>query len=184
MEFYIEVLPRLHELQEYVPKLYGFGSVDKVRKLFTKEEYDFCLSKNYDCYIELENLLNDDFTTIIDIKLGSIYWKSDEDTSIIYANQERNKCSICEEYKFRLDGFINNIDNVKITKEECRKMDINQVKDVLKHIDKCYVDIICDWLTNLDTILKKINVIVYRPSLLIIISEDGIKLKLIDFTVF
>ena len=182
MEFYIEVLPRLPELQEYVPNLYGFGDLEKVKRLFTEEEYDFCLFKNYNCYIELENLVNNNVRSIIDIKLGSVYWKSDEEKSIIDANKEKNKCSICNEYKFRLDGYI--INNVKRTKEECRKMSVEQVKDVLKNIGKCHIDIICDWLKRYLIVLKKIKVSIYGPSLLVVISGNGIKLKLIDFTVY
>lgn len=184
VEFYKDYLPMYPELQEFLPKFYGFGLTKDIKEIYTNDEYNLILEKGYTHYIELENLAMGRFIDIIDIKLGSIHLKSDARLEEVRDNVIRNRFSIIHAYKFRLDGAI--INHTKYHKEECRNMNINQVEDIFKQINEKHLKTINTYINKLSAVLSSINLNIYGPSLLIIIDHelDDVIIKLIDFTVF
>ncbi len=184
VEFYKNYLPKYPELHNFLPKFYNSGLIEEKKALFTDDEYKIIIEKKYNYYIELENLLDgfENNTYIFDIKLGSIHWKKDTPEKEIESCKLRNKNSTTGKYGFRLDGVI--IDNNKYTKDHCRNMSIDKIIDVLSLMENAQIEKIKVWIKNLSNIIGKINLNLYGPSLLIIISNNNMKIKLIDFTVF
>lgn len=184
VEFYRDYLPKYPELQEFLPKFYGYGKSQDIKNIYTNTEYKLILEKKYTHYIELENLVKNGFVDIIDIKLGSLHLPSWATLKEIRANLIRNRCSIMHPYKFRLDGCIMN--HLHYHKEECRNMDIEQIEDILRQLSEKNLKKINEWINRLARVLLNIDLNIYGPSLLIIVDRetDDITIKLIDFTVF
>ncbi|ARF09732.1 hypothetical protein Indivirus_2_111 [Indivirus ILV1] len=183
LEFYRDYLPKYQELHNCIPKFYGGGNIDEVKNMFNDDEYNLIINKKYEYYVILENLIdNNKIDSIIDIKLGSIHWKKNTSINEITEHKLRNVNSLTEQYGFRLDGIINN--TVKYMKENCRNMKIQQIIDIIYHLNYIHIQKIKIWINKIINILKKINLNLYGPSLLIIISNSDIKINLIDFAVF
>ncbi|AYV77127.1 MAG: hypothetical protein Barrevirus13_16 [Barrevirus sp.] len=182
--FYKELLPKYHNLQTFVPKYYGYGLTNDIKELFSEEEYDLILKKKYDHYIELDNLLiNMTDYAILDIKLGKIHWPKNTPQKEIENHKIRNIKSTTLTHGFRLDGAL--VNNKIWSKEECRNMTINMIIDIFKvTLTSKSINVITDWISYLITVLGNIDMNLYGPSILIIISGNMVKIKLIDFTVF
>ena len=187
LKFYQKKLQGLcPELKAFIPKFFDGGRIENIKDLFSEEEYEIITKKSYKRYIKIENLLNtsqDEFC-IIDIKLGKFHWKSCASDDNIKECQKRNAGSIMNEYGIRLDGFVKkeNDSLVRFSKEECRVMSIEKVKEILAVLTMEEKHFISKWILDLQATIQHCNVNMYGPSVLILKSESGINVKLIDFT--
>jgi len=178
VEFYKTYLPKYPQLHKFLPKFYSYGLTSDIKDMYTQDEYNMIQTKQYTHYIELENLVLKNNVDIIDLKLGSIHWLSTATQKDIDATKTRNKLSIIDNYKFRLDGAI--VDNVKYEKELCRNMTIREVTNVLKQIKNLHK--LKEWIDELLLVLPSIDLNIYGPSILLVVNDDYVNIKLIDFT--
>ena len=187
LKFYQKKLQVLcPELKEFVPKFFEGGRIDKIKELFSEEEYEIITKKSYKRFIKIENLLDtsEHNFCIIDIKLGKFHWKSCASDENIKECQKRNAGSIMNEYGIRLDGFVKKQDDniTRFSKEECRIMPIEKVEEVLNVLNRDDKAFISEWISNLRSTIERSCVNMYGPSVLILKDKNGIKVKLIDFT--
>ena len=175
-------------LNEFIPKFYGwylFISTDeRFYKWIPTEIMNKIISKNYTHILILENLIDmTENNFIIDIKLGSRHWLSDTSQEIINNHLERNKNSLTLTHNFRIDGFICN-GIVGKEKEDCRNLSINQVSGILSYLNDNTKRKLIIWINNLIDVLKKIDITIYGPSILISGTNDNPRFTLIDFAVY
>lgn len=179
VEFYKIYSKKYESLYDFIPKFYGYGLTSDIISMFTNEEYSNIIKKGYTHYIILENLLKKIDKNIIDIKLGSIHWKSDATHEIINNHKLRNELSTTERYKFRIDGYV--INNISSDKDTCRNMTIEEITNILSNINKLHIN---EWIDNFYSVISKINLNIYGPSILIIYDKLETSIKLIDFTTY
>jgi len=194
--FYAELLSVYTELSEFTPKFYGGGTIDAIigiPLLFTDDEIRLIREKKYTHYIKLENLLASDTTTasktasgiVLDIKLGTIHWKTTTNSKKIKAMKLRNTNSVIDQMRFRLDGYIAKLTGKHMFKEECRALSKTQVLDVFRDsLTVENIEYINGWLDRLSNVLlTHVTLLnIYGPSVLIIITDSRVECKLIDFT--
>jgi len=181
VEFYEKCLIRYPQLSRFVPKFFGSGLTSDIKNMFTTSEFATIEEKKYTHYIKLEDLSKTK-CSILDVKLGSIHWKSDALLSVIENHRIRNRESVTNTHQFRLDGAI--IDNKHYHKDDCRNMTIKQITEMFGKIDESALIEIENWIANLLDILKNISLNMYGPSLLIIFDGECVSIKLIDFTTY
>jgi hypothetical protein len=167
----------------YIPRFYGGGVIEDVREHFSEAEWDVIIAKKYTHYILLENLVTEisPALSIVDIKLGSIHWKTDEDPKIIENHQTRNEKSLTASHKWRLDGAYYVCD---FNKDECRNFVIEQVDSIMMIFNKVEIDIIIGHIDKLIGALCNTNVDIYGPSLLLVKTSNLLRVMLIDFAIF
>jgi len=181
VEFYSVYLKRITKLSKFLPKFYGSGLTTDIKDMFTETEYQTILEKKYTHYIMLENLITMPMN-IIDLKLGSVHWRSDASEETIRNHKVRNQLSIIEKYKFRLDGAI--IDQSTYHKDDCRNMPIEKITNIISDVPKHHIPTINSWIAKLSKLLSKTDLNIYGPSMLIIYNTTNITIKLIDFTTY
>ena len=181
VQFYQTYLNRYPSLSKFVPKFHKTGLTSEIKHLFTTVEYKTIIEKKYTHYIALENLTPTSMN-VIDLKLGCIHWRSDASTESIENHKNRNRLSITNRHKFRLDGAI--IDNITYHKEDCRNMTIDDVKSIISTIPKPHINTINDWINKLSKILSDTDLNIYGPSMLIMYDHANVTIKLIDFTTY
>ncbi len=149
--------------------------------MFTEAEYQTIIEKKYTHYVVLENLITAPMN-IVDLKLGSVHWKSDASQESIRNHKIRNQLSITEKYKFRLDGAI--VNRSTYHKNDCRNMPIERVTNILSNFPKRHIPTINSWITKLSNFMSKTDLNIYGPSMLTIYNDTDITIKLIDFTTY
>jgi hypothetical protein len=189
LKFYQKTLMQTcPELIPFIPKFFIGGRIEKLKEIFSEEEYDIITKKNYKRFIKTENLLNisESQFCIIDIKLGKIHWKSSASDENIQECQKRNHGSTMDIYGLRLDGFVekDNDQLIRLTKEECRLVTIEKIKEVLTVLTVEDKIVVSKWLTNLHNVIQNSQINIYGPSILILKDSKSINVKLIDFTTY
>lgn len=184
--FYEQILPKYHGLQNLVPKYYGYGLTNEIKNIYTLNEYSTILEKGYKYYIVLENVTQYSFDepsgegsrylqniNIVDIKLGKIHHTISFSSSVCKEKRNKNLRSLTETVGFRLDGALLSSYGIKYDKESCRNMNIELVKEIVntffiaKFAGKVTRSKFKDWITNLMLELKRINLNLYGPSILL-----------------
>lgn len=181
VEFYSIHLKQYIELSKFIPTFHGSGLTCDIKDMFTETEYQTILEKGYTHYVMLENLTTVPMS-IIDMKLGSVHWRSDASEELIRNHKTRNSLSITEKYKFRIDGSI--INQSTYHKDDCRNMPIEKVIEIISTVPKQHIPTINTWITELINLLSKTNLNIYGPSMLLIYNSTHLTIKLVDFTTY
>ena len=209
LKFYKKHLNTYPELKPFLPTYYKGGRIEQLKHMVSTEEFDTIINKRYSRYVQVENVSFSKLKFIIDIKLGSIHWKSSASKNNVKECLCRNIDSIMSKYLFRLDGFVENVpinnnnndscgdcgdsdnnDNIeykeiRYSKEECRLMSIDDIKQILGRLTLEDITYVCEFIDKLRIVLDKAPFNLYGPSILIVKSFDGqLNIKLIDFTTY
>lgn len=181
VKFYVEYLPNFPKLVPHVPKIYDFGETLNIKNIFKSSEYSTIVSNNYRSYIKLENLIHDlNNYQMIDIKLGHVLWKSTTPKEKIEYSIQKNKNSILSSHHYRIDGMF--LNSGTYDKETCRNLRVDEVKHHLGNLDTKIKKNICEWIEEIIPIIRSIPICFYGLSMFIIMTEESVVCKLIDFT--
>ena len=191
------MLPKYKGLQNLAPKYYGYGLTEDIKNLFNLKEYTDILHKEYKYYIVLENVTQYSLN-ILDLKLGKIHQNILSFSQGILSSKRmekrmekeekelKNKNSLTVKENFRIDGVLLSSYGINYDKETCRNMSIHLVKAtideffVAKYGGKITRRRFKDWIINLILELKRINLNLYGPSILL--CDQGF--FLVDFACF
>lgn len=170
------------ELQTFLPTVYMSCPLTYVISMFSPTKLIKIIEKSYTDVLMMENITSFQDEFILDIKLGKIHWTSQASRDIINDHLQRNKGSLTVTHHFRLDGaFIRNV--LSLSKEDCRKFNIDQLNRVLSCLTNSTKILLIDWIDQLVNTLIKSNVGIYGPSILISGSNKSPRFTLIDFAV-